>query len=124
MPKIISYTPAWLSRPSPGFDLFSPGPDTSTPPLTNGKSIHTINGSGEGELYGGPQRTIARRGTEVFVTVGNELRWSDLCLLKNNWEENEKQRQSKGKEHRDEFENGEGEGAAERGYRVSTSWLM
>ncbi|KAL8751922.1 MAG: hypothetical protein Q9184_005899, partial [Pyrenodesmia sp. 2 TL-2023] len=36
--------------------------------------------------YQGPQRTIACRNTEVFVVVDNEIRWSDLSMLKYDWE--------------------------------------
>lgn len=71
MPGVLKHTPAWLSRPSPGFDLFS------SPPTKSNSDAKNI---------AGPRRTIARRGTEVFVAVGNELRWSDLVLLRDNWE--------------------------------------
>ena len=54
MPKILSYTPAWLSRPSSGFDLFSSKVKSSTPSTSD---------------FIGPRRTIARRGTEIFVVV-------------------------------------------------------
>lgn len=66
MPKVLSRTPAWLSRPKPGFELFQPKQtDTKTQ-----------------QKYEGPRRTIAHRGSEVFVAVGKELRWADLSLLK------------------------------------------
>ncbi|KAH9884468.1 hypothetical protein F4778DRAFT_763166 [Xylariomycetidae sp. FL2044] len=77
MPKIKSYTPAWLSKPSAGHELFTPGAEdieyysykpTSKP---------------------GPRRTIAKRGTEVFIAVGKEIRWADLVYLKERWEEKE-----------------------------------
>lgn len=72
MPRIINHTPSWLSRPSPGFEFLQ---------------AHThkgklANGSRSSQPLVGPQRTIARRGTEIFAVVGNELRWSDLVLLK------------------------------------------
>lgn len=86
MPKIISYTPSWLSRPSPGFQLFSRqsserGGQRGPPQFENGSR-------GE-KKYSGHRRTIARRGTEVFVVVNNEIRWSDLCMLRDDWEEQE-----------------------------------
>ena len=62
MPRIISRTPRWLSRPAPGHTLFAK--------------------DGRRNSIEGPQRTIAHRGTEIFVAVGNELRWADLVLLK------------------------------------------
>ena len=79
MPKIISYTPAWLSRPSGGFDLFSEqSVAAEQKPPVNGADIR--------ESYTGPRRTIARRGIEIFVVVGNTIRWADLCMLKGDWE--------------------------------------
>lgn len=33
-------------------------------------------------LSSGPLRTIACRGTQIFVAMGKEIRWSDLVLLK------------------------------------------
>lgn len=74
MPKIVKHTPRWLSRPSPGFKLFSD-------PATHG---HTSNGRETNGTNSSPvpSRKIACRGTEVFIVVHNELRWSDLVLLK------------------------------------------
>ncbi|KAF2492926.1 hypothetical protein BU16DRAFT_620230 [Lophium mytilinum] len=76
MPKVISYTPPWLSRPSPGFDLFAPK-----------ASSKATNGHKAAQEYSGTNKTIAKRGTEVFVAVGNEIRWSDLVLLQEKSEE-------------------------------------
>ncbi|KAJ9645852.1 hypothetical protein H2199_002895 [Coniosporium tulheliwenetii] len=76
MPRVLSYTPSWLSRPSPGFDLFAQSP------AKNKTKARVPNGNGSSSEASGPRRTIARRGTEVFVAVGNEIRWSDLVLLK------------------------------------------
>jgi len=76
MPTVIDYTPPWLSRPSPGFDLFN---SRLTKKLTEENRIPRTNT--------GPLRTIARRNTEIIVAVDNELRWSDLVLLKEDWEE-------------------------------------
>ena len=92
MPKIISYTPAWLSRPSSGFRLFSPShekplSDKTTCSEKNDKTPK--NGRSTKEEYVGTTRTIARRGTEIFVVVGNTIRWSDLCMLKESWEDHE-----------------------------------
>ncbi|KAI1378330.1 hypothetical protein F4677DRAFT_391383 [Hypoxylon crocopeplum] len=74
MPKIKSYTPAWLLPPSPGHDLFAPN------------SGDVYNGS-KPDSKPGPRRTIARRGTEVFIAVGKEIRWADLVYVKERWEE-------------------------------------
>ena len=70
----------------------------------------------------GHRRTIARRGTEIFVVVDNEIRWSDLCMLKDVWEE----AQERSKNKRESGENGEpngnlgpvGEDIAQVSYRV------
>ena len=83
MPKIISYTPPWLCRPSPGFHLFSS--ELSKRSAERG-SNQSVNGSKNKKTPVGPVKTIARRGTEIFVVVDNEIRWSDLCMLKGDWE--------------------------------------
>lgn len=71
MPRVLSYTPPWLSRPTPGFEVFAAKQKQAQ---TNGSSTPTdVNVA---------SRTIALRGTEVFVAVGNEIRWSDLAWLK------------------------------------------
>lgn len=70
MPKVLSYTPDWLSRPNPGYHLFAPKE-------TNG------NGAGAKKQQDfGPKKTIATRGSEIFVAVGHEIRWTDLVNLK------------------------------------------
>ncbi|KAI1144039.1 hypothetical protein F5Y05DRAFT_15131 [Hypoxylon sp. FL0543] len=85
MPKIKSYTPAWLLPPSPGHDLFAPNAnDAHNTPSYTSKAIARL----------GPRRTIARRGTEVFIAVGKEIRWADLVYLKERWEE--KQAEARG----------------------------
>ncbi|KAI0879600.1 hypothetical protein GGS24DRAFT_3915 [Hypoxylon argillaceum] len=76
MPKIKAYTPAWLSSPSPGHQLFAPNPN-DTQSIPSYASASTI----------GPRRTIATRGTEVFIAVGREIRWADLVYLKERWQE-------------------------------------
>ncbi|KAF2821866.1 hypothetical protein CC86DRAFT_358928 [Ophiobolus disseminans] len=69
MPKVLSYTPEWLSRPSPGYHLFAPK--------------HTSNGAAAKKKQDfGQRKTIATRGSEVFVAVGHEIRWADLVNLK------------------------------------------
>ncbi len=78
MPKIKAYTPAWLSSPSPGHQLFTPTPD-SAQNITSYASIAASSLS--------PRRIIASRGTEVFIAVGKEIRWADLVYLKERWQE-------------------------------------
>jgi nucleoporin NUP82 len=67
MPRILGYTPQWLSRPSMGFKIFS-----------NASSTHRNGATTEPSIA----RLIARRGTQIFVVVDNELRWTDLVYLK------------------------------------------
>lgn len=108
MPKITNYTPAWLSRPNPGHDLFTA---PSTPSLTPSSKKTTKSG---------PRRTVAHRGTEVFIAVGKEIRWADLVYLKEAWEYKEQKKKNfgKGKERDDQYEGGNAQG-----YRVCCSEL-
>jgi nucleoporin NUP82 len=104
MPKITSYTPAWLSKPNPGHDLFTPSP-----------SSQSLAPSTKKNLKPGPRRTIAYRGVEVFIAVGKEIRWADLVYLREAWEDKEQKKKSsgKGKDRDDGFDEGHAQG-----YRV------
>lgn len=97
MPKIISHTPSWLSRPSPGFHLFSPHISTEPKRGIDRGSHQFANGSKNKRTRVGHVKIIARRGSEIFVVVDNEIRWSDLCMLKRDWEQGEKECSSKRK---------------------------
>lgn len=77
MPKIKSYTPGWLSKGAPGNNLFAPSTDASRASLSSPYSAKSKKRSPNGA-----RRTIARRGTEVFVAHGREVRWGDLAYLK------------------------------------------
>jgi nucleoporin NUP82 len=77
MPRIKSYTPAWLSRPAPGHNLFTASSADSKTAFST-----TIT-----DTKPGPRRTIARSGSQVFVAVGREVRWADLIELKEQWQE-------------------------------------
>ena len=68
MPKILARDPAWLGTGTPGQTLFEAGDAT-------------VSRTSQDSQTEGPQRKIAHRGTELFVAVGNELRWSELGLL-------------------------------------------
>jgi len=81
MPKVISYTPAWLSKPNPGHEIFAPSSKD-----VNYPSLSAVSTGKKGPKPG-PRRTIARRGTEIFVAVGKEIRWADLVYLKEAWED-------------------------------------
>ncbi|KAL9593611.1 MAG: hypothetical protein Q9219_007470 [cf. Caloplaca sp. 3 TL-2023] len=85
MPRILSYTPSWLSRPSAGFDLFTPSLPNTLPSTQTGYSV-PLNGDRQEKEYQGPLKTIAHRATEVFTVVDNQIRWSDLSVLKYEWE--------------------------------------
>ncbi|KAF4157974.1 hypothetical protein CNMCM6069_004853 [Aspergillus lentulus] len=76
MPKLISYTPPWLSRPAPGATLFA---STSTK-----KPGYLPENEAE---YSGPTRTLAKRGNEIFTVVNNQIRWSSLTRLKDVWQQ-------------------------------------
>lgn len=84
MPKVIEYTPPWLSRPSRGFSVFTPKESIGS----RGTEANGIqrNGIASTEPYMGPKRLLAQRGTEVFVAAGNKIRWTDLCMLKEDYE--------------------------------------
>jgi nucleoporin NUP82 len=77
MPKVLSYTPPWLSRPSPGFKVFYDPPKSTS---TTAEAAPAVS------------RTIASRGTQLFVAVGNEIRWTDLVYLKDYYSEKESTR--------------------------------
>lgn len=85
MPKVLNYTPSWLSRPSSGFDLFSSGNQrTSFGPQDGGHP--RARSSDKEQEYLGPRRTIAHRGSEIFLVVDNHIRWADLSIVKYDWE--------------------------------------
>ncbi|KAH8589249.1 hypothetical protein B0O99DRAFT_523519 [Bisporella sp. PMI_857] len=84
MPHISEYTPVWLSQPNPGYDLFTPAAKAPNYPSLS------QNGHGKKAAKPGPLRTIAKRGTEVFIGVGKEIRWADLVYLKEAYEDGQK----------------------------------
>ncbi|KAI6716088.1 hypothetical protein JHW43_001346 [Diplocarpon mali] len=83
--KIKEYTPGWLSKPSPAHEIFS-----SVSSKTTGAQLNGSASAGKNPAKSGPRRTIARRGTEVFIAVGKEIRWADLVYLKDSYEEKRK----------------------------------
>ncbi|KAG6036878.1 hypothetical protein E4U41_005461 [Claviceps citrina] len=86
MPKIKSYSAPWLSSiNAPGHQLFAPSDEPA-----RSRALSPASGN---QSLPGPRRTIARRGTEVFVAVGKEIRWADLAYLKDEWS----MRQSRGR---------------------------
>lgn len=88
MPKVISYTPQWLSRPSPGYQLFNSSKPTSSHERGRQRaSSQEEHGNSGAADYVGPTRIIAKRGTEIFVVAGKHIRWTDLVSLKDEYEE-------------------------------------
>jgi nucleoporin NUP82 len=89
MPKILSYTPPWLSRPSPGSKIFSDprGHVSQTSTSNRTSQLGSPNAVNQGESYQGPRRLLANRGTEIFTVVDNKIRWADLAKVKSDWDE-------------------------------------
>lgn len=110
MPKVASYTQAFLAKPSTGHDLFTLAA-TST-----GSQNGAPNGGSGWDTKGNPgaRRTIARRGTEVFIAVGKEIRWADLVYLKSAHEDAQSRQSSKGKRVESQYTDDHAQG-----YRVS-----
>jgi nucleoporin NUP82 len=66
MPSILARQPAWLDRDTPAFGFFN-----------------SRDHDEEEELErDAPCRKIVHRGTEIFAVVDNELRWSELGMLR------------------------------------------
>lgn len=126
MPKIISYTPPWLSRPEPGSQLFASSQGILSSPHREARGSgngSNKNANGTNRQYLGPKRKIARRGTEIVVAVDNEIRWSDLCMLKDNYDDAERTRKHKGRRRETDNETGRDnvEGKSYDSYRVCCS---
>ncbi|PHH73591.1 hypothetical protein CDD82_5373 [Ophiocordyceps australis] len=83
MPKVKQYSAAWLSRNAPGHQLFETSPESQKPRTLSSSHLPKNN------FVLGPRRTIVRRGTEVFVAVGKEIRWADLVYVKDQWLSNQ-----------------------------------
>ncbi|KFA67383.1 hypothetical protein S40285_00201 [Stachybotrys chlorohalonatus IBT 40285] len=79
MPKVKTYSAPWLSKNSLGHQLFDPSSES-----TQSRGLSPAFSTRKRQAPG-PKRTIARRGTEVFVAVGKEIRWGDLAYLKEDW---------------------------------------
>lgn len=108
MPNVVSYTPPWLSRPSPGSSFFSGQSAEKLP----GKAA--VQGSGGKEAdtarndipYDGPTRIIARRGTEIFTVVDNQIRWANLVTLRDKWRSQEIENRKYSKQGKEGKESG------------------
>ncbi|PHH76926.1 hypothetical protein CDD80_1100 [Ophiocordyceps camponoti-rufipedis] len=84
MPKVKQYSAAWLSGNAPGRQLFEPSADSIRYRALS-PSFASKKQQQQQQQSGGPRRTIARRGTEIFVAVGREIRWADLVYLRDDW---------------------------------------
>jgi nucleoporin NUP82 len=115
MPKVISYTPAWLSKPAPSYEIFTPS--TTEAPIDQATLFNAHRESTKRKGKPGPTRTIARRGTEVFVAVGKEIKWGDLVFLKESWEAKQSRQRERSRREMHEEAKDDGEGHAQ-GYRV------
>ncbi|KAI9641503.1 hypothetical protein NHQ30_010312 [Ciborinia camelliae] len=113
MPQVLGYTPSWLSKPNPGHEIFTAGPKSNQT-----ASGHSYSSNDKNSNKSGPRRTIARRGTEVFIAVGKEIRWADLVYLKETWENKQENQRSflKGKSRYEE--ESEAEKDVAQGYRT------
>src|SRR3954452_9534421 len=89
MPKILDYTPPWLTRPSQGSKIFTDPPShgSQASPSKRTSQLNSPNGVKQRESYQGPHRLLANRGTEIFTVVDNKIRWADLAKVKSDWEE-------------------------------------
>ncbi len=119
MPKILSYTPAWLSNPSLGHEIFTAtAPKSTDVPTTPQKYT---NGATKKAEKPGPKRTIAHRGTEIFVAVGKQVRWADLVAVKDLYDLQQDQKFRKsGRYARSEVHSDDDDVSASEAYRV---WL-
>lgn len=91
MPKVKSYSAAWLSKNALGHQLFEPSSDT-----LRARALSPAAASRK-EAAPGPRRTIANRGTQVFVANGREIRWGDLAYLKEQWSNGQSRGRSGGR---------------------------
>ena len=76
MPKVKSYSAPWLAKGSPGHTLFEPSADTLR------SRTFSPGYPQKKKAAPGPRRTIASRGSEIFVAVGKEIRRADLVYQK------------------------------------------
>ncbi|KAJ6168662.1 hypothetical protein N7497_001505 [Penicillium chrysogenum] len=96
MVKVNSYAPAWLCRPSPGAKFLS-----SSSAQNPAEDLQT----GRKPVSSGATRTIAKRGNEVFAVVDNEIRWSNLARLKDQWQQEIKQKKGSVSETEEQTDN-------------------
>lgn len=69
MAQVLERDPAYITSA----DIFKTSPKDSTTDTSALLLPHVI--------HDGPIRTVAHRGSEMFVAMGNELRWTDLGTL-------------------------------------------
>ncbi|KAK2762620.1 hypothetical protein FQN54_000793 [Arachnomyces sp. PD_36] len=125
MLDVVSFTPPWLSRPSPGSSFFSGHPSNQLPgKQSQGAAVKEADTAGSDSPYDGPTRVIARRGREVFTVVDNQIRWANLVTLRDEWRSQEAENRKPSKQGKDRNDGKSGkqeEGPLEDGsqnYRV------
>ncbi|QSS51793.1 nuclear pore complex protein An-Nup82 [Histoplasma capsulatum var. duboisii H88] len=101
MPKVIDYSPPWLSRPSPGATFFLGSRSAHSSPANRIAKGKKDAGDTREQPYVGPRRALARRGTEVFVVVENQIRWSNLSTLKDEWQTEVRQKREEAERGRE-----------------------
>ena len=88
MPKVIGATPPYLSRPSPGSQIFAASEPRSPASLSKRFSYSgSPDSPSTSAPYQGPQRLLASRGAEIFTVIDNKIRWADLGAVRDQWEE-------------------------------------
>jgi nucleoporin NUP82 len=87
MPKVSSYAPAWLCRPSLSASLFASDLDKNP--------AQDLQNQAKPSTKTGATKTIAERGNEVFVVIDNEIRWANLARLKDQWQQLARQKTAK-----------------------------
>ena len=95
---------------------------SKSPQLGSGTTNQQRNGTDGGD-YVGPNRTIAKRGTEVFIAAGKQIRWTDLVSLKSDFEDQSRSPSKKPKPTTEARPKKENEGPEDLSYRVESELL-
>ncbi|KAF1816479.1 hypothetical protein P152DRAFT_511247 [Eremomyces bilateralis CBS 781.70] len=91
MVRVLNYTPSWLSRLSPDANIFA-----NTAPRSPARPSNGTKKAGAAAV---PLKKVAYRGTQIFVAVGNEVRWTDLQRLKDEHQAKARRRLSRPRGH-------------------------
>lgn len=104
MPNVVSFTPPWLSRPSPGSSFFSGESSYQVPnKAAQGPAAgKEADASRNDAPYEGPTRILAKRRTEIFTVVDNQIRWANLVTLRDEWRSQETENRKSSKQRKEE----------------------